>query len=235
MAMVVSDYPRLLLWASLGAAISMAIYAMTSDQRAIEAAKKGAAALRSRLLDDAGDLEVSTDYQQIRALLALSFKQFWLVLKPSLLASVPLIALLTWISNSFGYVTPPAGSVVQGRVLAAHTSGDAPRIGAYRRMLFLWPVGDSTATLTDNRGAAVAEIDPGSAVPVIHKRLWWNLFIGNPLGYLPDDSDFERVEFELRPRRFFDGPADWMGGWELSFFTVMIVVSLAIKFVFRLR
>ncbi len=66
-------------------------------------------------------------------------------------------------------------------------------------------------------------------------RVWWTLFIGNPLGYLPDDSDFERVEFELRPRRFFDSPADWMGGWEFSFFTIMIVVSLAIKFVFRLR
>ena len=72
-------------------------------------------------------------------------------------------------------------------------------------------------------------------VPVLHKKLWWNSLIGNPNGYLDDDHPVEAIYFELQSMEFLSFGPGWIRGWEFSYFVLLIIVSLVIKFAFRIH
>jgi hypothetical protein len=72
-------------------------------------------------------------------------------------------------------------------------------------------------------------------VPTIHKRQWWNVLVGNPLGYLPDSSRLESIELGLPQKEYLTvGPA-WVRAWYVVFLGVVLAVSLAIKFAARIE
>ena len=69
----------------------------------------------------------------------------------------------------------------------------------------------------------------------IHKRQRWNLLIGNPAGYLPDDAKVERIELGLAPNEYLPfGPA-WLRPWFSVFFAALLAGSLALKLVARIE
>ncbi|MDH3472486.1 MAG: hypothetical protein OEM59_02245 [Rhodospirillales bacterium] len=231
LASLLGDYARLLLWAALGAVLSMLIYALTARSAAIAEVKRKIAALRNRLLADAADLDKPFDLGEVVRLLGLSLTHVRLTLKPALLASLPLLFLLAWVSNSFGYLEPRPGTRIEAVVVDASPPGNA----ASRRAALVWPAGEAATAIIDGSGAILARIEPGAPAPVLHKRVWWNTLFGNPLGYLPQESDIERVELSLQPRHFLDGYPNWLSGWEASFFAVLVLLSVAIKFAFRIH
>ena len=53
--------------------------------------------------------------------------------------------------------------------------------------------------VADPAGHVISTIPWAAPIATIHKRQWWNVLVGNPAGYLPDDAGVERIEPELAP------------------------------------
>ena len=212
---------RLILWGLLGGAASMALYWLLSPQGKIAAGKADAAAARRAL--DAYEGEFGDAWPLIRRVLGQALRQLRLVLWPALVASLPAICLIVWVSTAYGYSFPARGSDVEIRTTPDHlqaTLADAsPR----------------AIVVTDAAGEALGTIPWAAPVDTIHKRQWWNLLFGNPAGYLPADAELERLELALAPNEYLPfGPA-WLRAWYTVFFTALVVGSLAVKLIWRIE
>ena len=97
-----------------------------------------------------------------------------------------------------------------------------------------WPSKGAEIVL-DGAGLPVLLLPLEVPVPVIHKRRWWNVLVGNPAGYLPDVSALDSISLGIPRREMHSmGPA-WSRVWEAVFFTVYVSVSLSIKVMFKIR
>lgn len=210
---------RLVLWGLLGAALSMGAYWLLSPQRRIFEAKASALAARRAL--DAYDGELSGAWPLMRDMLRAALRQLALVTTPAVLASLPVIALLAWLSTAYGYVLPPASEAIgvdtvpesfQARLASGHSPEAAQQI-----------------VVTDAGGRVVDRVPVTAPVATIHKRQWWNALIGNPAGYLPDQAVLERIELDLPERQYLSVGPPWLRAWYVVFFASLLLGSLAIK------
>ncbi|MGH6881359.1 hypothetical protein [Hypericibacter sp.] len=220
---------RLVLWAMIAAALSMAIYRFASPQARI--ARAQTEALDARRALDGFDGEFAEAWPLIRNVLRTAMRRIGLVLPGVLLAMLPILAMLAWLSTSYGYRFPDKDAAVDvaakpaGAGVAAELSvmpHQAMRPEQHRLLL------------RDPTGAIATSIPLPKPVPVVEKRRWWHALVGNPAGYLPDDSAVDRVEIALPAQEMLRmGPA-WLRGWEPLFFVVMLSASLAIKRFWRI-
>ncbi|MCK5622714.1 MAG: hypothetical protein KAJ11_10525, partial [Alphaproteobacteria bacterium] len=98
-----------------------------------------------------------------------------------------------------------------------------------------WPAEGETLLLTDAGGDALLSLPLTHPVPVRHKRVWWNMLFANPLGSLSGDAPAEAIEIGLEAQVFMPFGPDWMQGWEALFILVVLIASVAIKIMFRIR
>lgn len=220
---------RLILWGVVAGVASMLLYKVLSPQRALNRCKAKAGALKAELNNYDGEL--SGVWSIAKPLLGTSLRQVGLAATPAVLASLPLLFLLVWVSNEYGHRYPAPGEPV-----AAHASA-----GADAR--WVPPASNGTAdrvepprvVVSDSGGHTVADLELSKPVPVIHKRQWWNALIGNPAGYLPEDASVDRVEITLpRVEVVAIGP-NWLRGWEAVFFVSLVLASLGLKFAARIE
>ena len=87
----------------------------------------------------------------------------------------------------------------------------------------------------DGTGQVVDRVHARARVPTIHKREWWNLLLGNRAGYLPDNSQLERLDLDLPPKQYLSVGPDWLKVWHVPFFGVLLLASLAIKVAARIE
>jgi hypothetical protein len=102
---------RLLLWGIAAAVLSMWLYRQFSPQQRIAQGRREQSRARARL--DAFDGELTAAWPLIRDLLRASLVQVARVTGPAVLASLPLLFLLVWLSAAYGHAFP-AGAVAQG-------------------------------------------------------------------------------------------------------------------------
>jgi hypothetical protein len=212
---------RLILWGLLGGAASMALYWLLSPQRTIAAAKAEAAEARRSL--DAYEGEFADAWPLIRRVLGQALRQFRLVLWPALVASLPAICLIVWVSTAYGYSFPGPGARVDIR-----TTPD-------RLQAKLAETGGSAIVVTDQDGAVIETVPWPAPVDTIHKREWWNLLFGNPAGYLPADAELESVTLDLAPNEYLPFGPPWLRAWYTVFFIALVVGSLAVKLIWRIE
>jgi hypothetical protein len=228
---------RLLVWAVAAGVLSMATYRLFSAQENISRIKSAAAAARNALARYDGEFEGL--WPLIRASLALSSKHMGVTLWPALVASLPALFIMAWVSNSFGYHFPSPGTPTDIRVVPAQAeiawnTENADMIGDATWRID-WPTPVAAIELTDISAKIIAEFPLSAPVPVVHKWQWWNAIIGNPAGYLPDAIEIERIEIALPNTEYLNfGPA-WLRSWEPSFLIVLVLCSLAVKFAFRIE
>jgi hypothetical protein len=215
---------RLVLWGVVAAVVSMGAYWLLSPQTRIAQAKADALAARRAL--DAYDGELAGAWPLMGRLLRTALRQLGLVTWPALLGSLPVLALLAWLSTTYGYAfpadgadipvrtTPPAGAA-QVQTVEAEAQGGAD-LG--RQLVVL-----------DESGNVVERFLLSAPVPTIHKRQWWNTLIGNPIGYLPESSPLEWIELGLPQREYLPLGPTWLRAWYVVFFGVLLAASLAIK------
>lgn len=231
---------RLALWALAAAALSMALYRATSAQERIGQLQGAAARARGVLIRYDGALD------GLRPLLAdclsLSLRQVWLTGWPAVLASLPVLVLLAWLSTAYGRLEPRPAALVQVRVYpeSAAVTWDGPvrRAPETDAWLVAWPGLGEAARLSGPDGRPIVELPLAAPVAVVHKKQWWNALLGNPAGYIPEGAALERVEIGLAKRRYLGfGPGwpGWIGSWEAIFLAVLVISSLAIKLVFRIK
>jgi hypothetical protein len=214
----------LVIWGVIAAVVSMGAYWLLSPQRRIAQAKSDALAARRAL--DAYDGELAGAWPLMGRLLRAALRQLGLVTWPALLGSLPVLALLAWLSTTYGHAfpadsadipvrtTPPAGAAQVQTVQAGAQAGTD--LG--RQLVVL-----------DASGNVVERFLLSAPVPTIHKRQWWNALIGNPIGYLPDSSPLEWIELGLPEREYLPLGPSWLRAWYVVFFGVLLAASLAIK------
>ncbi|WP_420347944.1 hypothetical protein [Pelagibius sp.] len=230
---------RVAVWGLAAACISMALYALLSPQGRLRRVK--AAAEDARLALDRHEGSFAEAMPLIGAMLRRALAQLGLVLGPAVLASLPVLFVIVWLSGAFGHFIPASLNAVplavepQGlaaRWIAPAETGRGPAVGM--------PGGAGPGApralieVIDAQERVVDSIAFSQPVTSVHKRHWWNLLIANPLGYLPAEGALERVEIALPRQEIVNLGPDWLRGWEAVFFTALVAASLAIKLVFRL-
>jgi hypothetical protein len=217
---------RLVAWGVAGGAVSMWLYRLLSPQRKIAEIKAAALDARKAMIRHDGDF---ADVGALaRRSLGLSLHHLLLTLVPVLAASLPVLALMVWLSNHHGHALPAPGTPVE---LTAWPAGG----GAPEALAVAWPAPGQTATVRDGTGARVLTLPLPAAVPVKHRWRWWNGLIGNPAGYLPDDAAYDWVDVDLPARDHLGAGPDWLRSWAAAFFAAMVAASLAIKAAFRIQ
>jgi hypothetical protein len=216
---------RLVLWGLIAAAVSMGAYFLLSPQRRI--ARTKVEALDARRALDAYDGEFAGAWPLISNVLKSALRQLGLVTWPAVVSSLPVLALLVWMSTTYGYGFPEPGADVAIRTvpngLEARIEATAPS-EPQREIV-----------VTGQNGEVVQRLPWPAPVPTIHKRAWWNALIGNPAGYLPESGPLERIDLDLPAKEYLPlGPA-WLRAWYIPFFAVLIAASIAIKVAARIE
>lgn len=223
---------QLAIWAALTGKLSMLIYWLCSAQEKVTAAKTAALEAR-RALNSYDGHEFGEMWPLVGASLRGSARHFTVVLGPALLGSLPALALIVWVSNTFG-VLPPA----PGAAIVVSTSPDI-KLQAQPQNIenqrFIYPDPESTLTIASAAtGAAIVTLPTPDLAPVVHKRRWWNTLIGNPAGYLAADGAVDEIRFDYQQQTFIPFGPPWLRTWEAPYFLLLIITSLAIKFLFRI-
>jgi hypothetical protein len=215
---------RLALWGLVAAVGSMWLYRVLSPQSRIAAVK--AEAIRARRALDAYDGDFVGAWPLMRRMFRLSFSQLGLVTWPAVVASLPALCLILWLSTAYGYGFPEPGEAVVARTFPE--AGSAELVRPFEG-------GPGHIRVADGAGQLIDEFELPAPVGTLHKRVWWNALIGNPAGYLPADWPIERIEVDLPRKEYLAFGPDWARSWETLFFGVLLAASLAIKLAFRIE
>jgi hypothetical protein len=218
---------RLLLWSVVAAVMTMALYWRLSPQARIGEAKRQLAA--SKVALDHFDGEFKGALPLMRTMLGHALRQVGLVIGPALIAMVPVLCLIAWMSSTYGHHFPAPGVATRVQSLPETFSAS----------LYAAP---STATqphprlrLADRSGRIVHEQALEAPVTTLHKRHWWNALIGNPAGYLPEALGIERIDIDLPQHQYVSFGPTWLRGWEGVFFVGLFITALTIKLGFRIH
>lgn len=238
LAMAFPPFIRIAVWALLGSAISMLLYWWLSPQHKISDIKRRATAARMELASYDGEFDGLL--RVAMNTIGLSFRQIGIVLGPTLLASLPLLCLLVWISNVYGLRLPAPGDSVSIQTLpltapVSWRGGSASPADAQGHWAVPWPSAEAPVRLEDSEGGLLVSLPVAMAIPVIHKRQWWNALIANPAGYLPDDALLDRVDLQFPALEVIAFGPSWLRSWEASFLTLLVIFSVSIKLVFRIH
>jgi hypothetical protein len=210
----------LLLWAAVGAFLSMELYRLTSPQKRMTVIRRALDRTRSYVAHFDGPFEEA--WPHIRHMLSLALRRVVMVLPATILASLPLLVVIVWLDSRYGDAFPSPGEPVSvtapGGFQGHWVDGAPPR-----------------AQVVDAKGAAVADVPVAAPAPVIHKRRWWNTLVGNPAGYLPDGAPVDRIDIALPRQQFLAIGPRWMRGWEVTFFTALFIFALTLKTVRRIE
>ena len=221
---------RLALWGAAGAVLSMALYWALSPQARIARIKTEAAAARQRL--DSYDGAFADAWPLIGRMLRLALRQLAVVTWPAVLASLPVLCLIVWLSTAYGHSFPAADQAVEVRAFPASlqarlTNGHDPGAGQEGSRPHI--------EIADAAGRTIGDLDLAAPVSTVHKREWWNALIGNPAGYLPNEWPVERVEIDLPRTEYLPFGPWWLRSWEAVFFGTLLACSVAIKLAFRIQ
>ena len=230
------DSVRLIFWGIAAGAGSMGLYWLTSPQKKLEQAKIDSVAARKALSAYEGDFDGIFPLM-VRSL-STSIRHFGLALGPALLGALPVIFLMVWMAGSYGYRMPEAGTDVTVTTIGRSATlawTDGTQTETENSWTVSWPAAGETLSLTDTAGDVLLSLPLSHPVPVRHKHVWWNILFANPLGSLPDDAPAEAVEIGLEAKLFMPFGPGWMRGWEAPFILVVLVASVAIKIMFRIR
>lgn len=205
------------LWAVVGAILCLELYCLVSPQRKITRIKQEASAAQQQLAGFDG--EFADGWPLIKNLLGLSLKRVGIVLPATLIGAYPILALLVWMSNSYGHHFPAPDQDVAVDIAAP--------------LQARWVDGDDSAMprvqARGPDGRLALEIPVAAPVPVVHKRVWWNWLMANPAGYLPPDAPVDEIRIHLPDRELFAAGPGWLRGWEVVFIPVLFIAALAYK------
>lgn len=226
------DAARLALWGALSAAAAMALYRRLSGQDRIKALQAEGRGLRQRMMqtDDASEAARLAGEN-----LKLAMRTLGTVTGPAMLSGLPVILVLAWISASFATSAPPPGSAV---ALTSEPAGVAvtatPAAPASEGAALAWPRPGEPIALADGTGTIYAAPAPDPPPWVLHKKRWWNLLLGNPAGYLADSAAADAVYLAVPDREVLGVGPGWMRGWAFTYLVSLLIVSLLIKFTFKI-
>jgi hypothetical protein len=226
---------RIAVFGALAGWLGMLIYRRASPQQRLSAVRIDLAIAQRALAGYDGEL--SGLWPLLRRQLGLALTQMRLSASAALLAGLPFLLLMPWLSNRFDTVPPGAGTPTEVCVEPAEVMTElrweptsAPGASAGCRVV-AWPSPDGKSVLY--QGDAPLFTLP-TVVPVRDRWHWYNVAIGNPSGYLPDDSNVARVRADVPSLELIRFGPRWIRGWEAIFLASAIATSLLLKWLWKL-
>lgn len=215
---------RLVIWATLGAVASLELYRLVAPQARLRGVKQS---LRQAQLAVANfDGEFAEGSLLVRRMLRLALQRVWMVFPATLIASLPLLLLILWLAITFGSSYPAPGTSVAVEAPGALTGRWIEADAGNRR---------PGVQVSAPSGEVVARVNLDAPIPIIAKRRWWNIIIGNPAGYLPDDAPFDAVAIGLPRQEYLKSGPAWLRGWEAIFLPSLVLSALGYKFLRRIE
>jgi hypothetical protein len=214
---------KLVLWAAAGAVLSMEIYRLASSQTRLAEVKAALECARRRVAAFDGPLDEA--WMHIRTMLSLAIRRVAMVLPATVLASLPLLAVVIWLDSSYGRAFPSTGESV---------TITAPEGFRAHWIETLDSIPPRRAQIVDASGEAIADVPITIPISVIHKRRWWNALADNPAGYLADEVPVDRIDIALPRQTFLTVGPDWLRGWEATFFAALVLFALVYRSVRRI-
>jgi len=234
-----NDLVRITWWALISALVTSIVFKKLSNPKKITSLKVDLKAKQKELNDHDGD------FSELKGLavetMKLSIKRMGLTFLPAMLASIPIIFVLTYLSNRYDLDEPNAGDVVPLNIVWEDQSVPS-QLSIQRGDMTLqtenikslnWPESDQTIRLQEGNKAVVTF--PIKKSTVIHKKQWWNSLIGNPAGYLDNESQINRIEFTFKENKIINFGPSWMHGWLFLFFFMTLTFSIVFLFVFKIK
>lgn len=230
---------RIALYAAVSAWLCMFLYRRCSAQETLARIRDELKTVRERLLAHDGDF--AGLWPLLRGNLALSLRQLWLTAGPSLLASLPLLFVMPWLSNRFGEPDLAPGRAVEACVQPSEraaslrwepaASATETRAGCWT---LVWPAASAPMRLGGD-GRVWAQLPFPAPGTIVHRKSWINALFGNPAGYLDAQAPFDALILDVAPDDWLPfGPA-WLGHWMTLFMAVMLPLSLLLRHRWRLR
>lgn len=229
MTNAIGPFGRVLVWALLCAVISMVLYRLLSPQKRIKQIKSEVKTAQKAMADDDGE-DFAHGMRLARAQLGKAFKLVGFVIGPAVVASLPALALIVWLDGQYGYSCPAPDQNIAITI--------EPQGTAFEQVGINPDADNGTCPIVQIPGNLDGQshiVAAAAAIPVMHHKVWWNHLIGNPAGYLPDDTPVTLLRFELPAQEILSAGPDWARGWELTFFVALLLGSLAIKKGFRIE
>ena len=145
---------------------------------------------------------------------------------------------MAWVSTAYGHRFPAPGTFVTIEASPPNTGlqcvPEPCAVSSDGRRQVQWPAGHRVRLL-DAGAPEIAELPPAAPITSLHKRRWWNVILGNPAGYVPDDALTDQIQIALPANEYLSFGPPWMRSWQVVFLSVLTITSLGIKFAFRLR
>ncbi len=224
-AMAIPPLGRLILWGSVAALISLGLYSALSAQERISQTKIKRTELQQRLKAHDGNFADAAPL--IGKLLRTALQQATLAAWPALLSSLPLLALICWLSTAYGYTYPAPGSAPTIQTMPPQLH--AKWIEGIRDKAVPEYRPPPHILISDHNQTIVADVSWRAPVPVVHKWQWWNALVGNPIGYLPSNAVVNRIEVALPDKNYLGFGPHWLRGWQTPFLLALLAVSIAMK------
>jgi len=232
---------RLVFWAGIAASISSVIFKKLSNPKKISALKVKLKIMQDQLNQHEGEF---TELKKLAInTIKLSMERMVLTFIPALLASVPVIFLLTYLSNRYELQQPTAQEVVPitinwenldtNNTVSVFNGNVLIKREDVRSII--WPEKDQVFRLIDNTTNLEVLMFPSPISSVIHKKQWWNSLIGNPAGYLDEDSQITNIQFNYQQQEIISFGPKWIRGWLFIFFFMTLVFSVAFLFIFKIK
>jgi hypothetical protein len=231
---------RLIVWGIVGGAAVMGLYALVSPQQKLAAVQREANEARQAMLQHEGDLKEG--WALMGRSIALALKRLALAVGPSLLAGLPVLVLLIWMSGVYAHRLPQAGTRVGVEVRGVETSAvhwrptDAATLNEQQqRWRVRWPSAGEAVTLTADAGRPVLRLPIRAPAARVTPPRWWHGLFAPPGGVLPEDSRVTAVHVDLPPRALWPGAPGWLQPWWVTFLGAVPVTALTVKLAFRIH
>lgn len=235
LAVVMPSVLRLIIWGGFAGWLTMIVYRLLSNQEKIGTLKVLQKKQQKHIAEFDG--KFSELLPLIRHTLSLGFRQLGFSLGPALLATVPVVFVVIWVAGEFGHVIPNAQSEVLLSIEPVSTDinwSPLSEVGVTEGgWVIKWPSQGQSITMQEGQQSLLV-LPIERAIPVIHKKRWWNLLVANPLGYLPKDGRTDVVHIDLPEAVIIGSGPGWMRGWVFSFFMSFLLSSFGFKLLLRL-
>ena len=237
-AVHVPAWLRLIAWGWLSGYAGMWIYRRFSPQQRIAEVRTSLAEVQKQLASYDG--EFSGLLPLIRRQFSLAMRQLRLTAGAALLAALPILLMLPWLSNSFSERFPAAGESIAAcaepaqAVAQCQWNGHALASNAEGCQQVDWPEHGQPLQLSEG-SIALLQLPLPAPVGIVHKRHWLNALVGNPVGYLPEQAGTASIRLHLPYQEFIPIGPSWMRGWESVYFLSALVVSLWLRWRWKLN
>lgn len=224
----------IIIWSFLVSILVTLIYYLFSFQKNILINKNSLKQMREKMLSDSSNV-LSSD---ITLLLKVSFKQFFMVLGPTLISTIPLLFLWGMLAYEFDRIPPKTGDrtdvIISPVVNNLFINGEKHTANHNESFTIKWHK-DKTVIIKMLKDSKEIVISKEKPQYYLNKKKWWNLLLPSPYGYLDQSIQINSIYFDLPTKEYLPWGPQWVKSWWFIFVFSMFVFSLVLKVVFRIE